>query len=128
MVAPRPRQVAVPSRGEDDGRRRREMPVRGDRGFPPRRELSAWLRVSGRGRGGGSVGARAGCAPRPGPVRAEAAPGGGDGSWPFGSHLALRPSLSVEPSVLGSAPVASRTGVACVCPLFPAALYLTQSF
>lgn len=28
------------------GRRAREMPVRGDRGFPPRRELSGWLRVS----------------------------------------------------------------------------------
>lgn len=26
--------------------RAREMPVRGDRGFPPRRELSGWLRVS----------------------------------------------------------------------------------
>lgn len=35
-----------PRRGGRAGRRAREMPVRGDRGFPPRRELSGWLRVS----------------------------------------------------------------------------------
>lgn len=50
-----PLQLVVLSRSEVDAGSARKMPVRGDRGFPPRRELSGWLRVSflsGRAAGG----------------------------------------------------------------------------
>lgn len=76
----------------------REMPVRGDRGFPPRRELSGWLRVSflpGPAASGcvGAGGFREAPHYPPatlwavvskGPPRGEDWEVGADGSWPLG--------------------------------------------
>lgn len=81
-----------------------EMPVRGDRGFPPRRELSGWLRVSARSRRlggektrGMGVGARGG-QPLLSHLRVGPGPRGdftraGGGSWPPGLLDPLLSSL-----------------------------------